>query len=308
VKSLSLIISHKLNPSELMQKLKDFDFSNLQISIIILSSETSEASSGQWQHDEKIHFQVIPYPEEEFNLKDLLQYQKSEYICFFNPDLNYPSDYFQRVLNFQPSEDDDQAVNRKGTLMERILKAAQQSKYGLGVLKKNIHRDFSKLKPSNIYQTADFTSGNILEQNVDEELPHLIFQWAEKTKIHSITYHPDYKKIEYYQDLNSYISGIRKDAPQLKFREKEDTNGLPLYLLILVWLSLVFAFIFPLAVLVFLVFMAIYLLVITLESLAISTIKRQGELFIGLLFFLPFLHHVYLFTYFSSLLVSKKSD
>jgi len=308
VKSLSLIINQKVNPSELMQKLKDFDFSNLQISIIILSSETSEASSGQWQHDEKIHFHIIPFPEDEFHLIDVLETGSEELICFLNPTLDYPADYFQRTINRPDNEEDDQPVKRSGSLTERILKASQQSKYGLGILKKDIRRDFSELKFSKIYFRADFKSGNILELSVDEELPKEIFRWAEKNKIKSIVYHPDYKKIEYFQDFNSYVAAVRKEAPFLKFKENNEASGLPLYLLILVWLALISAFIFPAGVLLFLVFLAIYALTISLEALAISSIKRQGELFVGLLFFFPFLHHVYLFTYFSSLLVGKKSD
>lgn len=308
MKSLSLIISQKVNPSELLQKLKDFDFSNLQISIIILSNEASEASSGQWQHDEKIHFHIIPYPEEEFQLKDLLDSASEELICFLNPTLNYPVDYFQIIIKQSDNEEDDQPVKRKGSLMERILKASQQSKYGLGILKKDIRRDFSELKFSKLYYRVDFKSGNILELSVDEELPKEIFRWAEKNKINSIVYHPDYKKIEYFQDINSYITAVRKEAPFLKFKENKEASGLPLYLLILVWLALISALIFPAGVLLFLIFLAIYALTISLEALAISTIKRQGELFMGLLFFFPFLHHIYLFTYFSGLLVGKKSD
>lgn len=309
MKSICLIIIEDFSPSEILQKLKDFNFSNLQVSILSLSHQKGiEENSGYWQHDEKIHFHIIPFPEDEFYLKDLLQYTESEHICFFNPALNYPADYFQRTINRKESEEDDQPVKRKGGLMERILRATQQSKYGLGVLKKDIQRDFSELKFSTIYQRNAFKSGNILEQSVDDELPQEIDQWAEKTKVKTIIYHPDYKKIEYFQDLDSYVTAIRKEAPHLGFKEKEDANGLPLYLLVLVWLSLVLAFFFPVGILVFLIFLAIYSLVLSLEALAISTLKRQGELFIGLMFFLPFVHHIYLFTYFSSLITGKKSD
>lgn len=309
MKTLCLIILEDFSPSEILQKLKDFDFSNLQVSILALShqKETLE-SQGHWQNDEKIHFHILPYPDDEFYLKDLLQYSQKELLCFFNPSLDYPTDYFQRTINRTTEDDNDQPVKRRGSLMERILKAAQQSKYGLGVLKKDIQRDYSDLQFSKIYSKSDFKSGNILEQSVDEELPNEVFQWADKYKISATIYHPNYQKIEYYQDLDAYVSGVRKDAPYLKYKEKEDASGLPLYLLIMLWLSLVSAFIFPAGILIFLVFLAIYSLVISLEALAISTLKRQGELFIGLLFFLPFLHHIYLFSYFSSLITAKKSD
>lgn len=311
MKSISLVIIEETSPSEVLQNLKAFDFSNLNVSIIMLSHDANmEELKGQWQHDEKVHFHIIPFPEDEFFFKDLLPFIKSEQLCFFNPSYKYPTDYFQRTINQQTSDkdDDEQAVIRKGTLMERILRAAQQSKYGLGVLKKDIQRDFSKLKLSNIYQTADIKSGNILEQSLDEEIPQQLLQWADKAQVKSVTYHPDYKKIEYFQDLDSYISVVRQEAPKLKFKEKEDANGLPLYLLVLVWLGLVLAFFSPVGILIFLIFLAIYALVLSLEALAISTLKRQGELFIGLLFFLPLLHHIYLFTYISSLILGKKTD
>lgn len=309
MKSVCLIIIDRSSPSEILQKLKGFDFSELQITILILSRDKNiEESSGHWQHDEKIHFQIVPFPDDEFNLKDLLQYNKSEKICFFSPSLNYPFDYFQRTINRQPNKEETQAVKRIGTLTERTLKATQQSKFGLGILKKDIKRDFSELKSSAIYQVNDLNSANILELHVDDDLPEEILKWAEKTKIKSISYHPDYKKIEYYRDLDSFISAVRKEAPYLRFREKEEANGLPLYLLIFVWLSLVLAVFFPVGILIFLVFLAIYSLALSLEALAISTLKRQGELFIGLLLFFPFLHHIYLFSYFSSLIVGKKPD
>jgi hypothetical protein len=307
VKSVCLVILEDFNPSEIIQKLRDFDFSNLRVSIFALNHQNEmEEQKGKWEHDERIDYHIFPFPEDEFFFKDLVQHIKGEEICFFNPSYDYPTDYFQRILNKDTEEQDEKPVKRKGSLTKRVLRAAQQSKYGMGVLKKNIKRDFSELQLSNIYSKSTLSSAHILEQSVDEELPEVIYNWAEKNKIERGVYHPNYKKIEYFETVDSYVSGVKKEAPYLKFKEHEDASGLPLYLLIMLWLSFIAAFIFPAGILVFLVFLAIYALVISLEALAISTLKRQGEIFIGLLFFFPFLHHVYLFTYFSSLLWGKK--
>lgn len=309
MKSVSLIIIDKISPSQVLEKLQSFDFSQLNVSIILLSHDSNlEGIKGQWQHDEKINYHIFPFPEDEFCFKDLLQFDDSEYVCFYNPSLYYPSDYFQRTINKKLSNQDGRPVNRIGSVLERTIKASQQSKYGLGVLKKDIQRDFSFLKYSYIYLREQLKSANILEKNVDEDLPKEIFLWADKNKVKSEIYHPNYKKIEYFRDLGSYVSEIRKDAPYLRFKENKDASGLPLYILILVWLSLFSAFVFPAGILIFLVVSAVYSLAISLEALAISTLKRQGELFIGLLLFLPFLHHIYLFSYFSNLIAGKKHD
>jgi hypothetical protein len=292
----------------LLRQLKSLDFSNIQLKIIWVNDKGEISDElNEFVQLQKIDLLQLSMPDEEWHLKDLLQYHQSEYLNFFIPSLDYPQDYFQNTL-YKAEDNDDTPSVRKGSFNERVMRAAQQSKYGLGVLKRDIRRNYSEFDSSKIYLSSAFKSGNILELSVSEELASEVKKWAEKSNPESISYHPNYKKIEYYRNLDEYIDGIRKEAPYLKFREKEDASGLPLYLLLLVWLSLILAFVFPVGILVFLVILAVYALTISLESLAISTIKRQGEIFIGLLIFFPFLHHLYLFNYFSGLVLGKKPD
>lgn len=306
--TLSLIITKNMSSLSLLRQLKSLDFSNIQLKIIWVNDKGEISDElNEFVQLQKIDLLQLSMPDEEWHLKDLLQYHQSEYLNFFIPSLDYPQDYFQNTL-YKAEDNDDTPSVRKGSFNERVMRAAQQSKYGLGVLKRDIRRNYSEFDSSKIYLSSAFKSGNILELSVSEELASEVKKWAEKSNPESISYHPNYKKIEYYRNLDEYIDGIRKEAPYLKFREKEDASGLPLYLLLLVWLSLILAFVFPVGILVFLVILAVYALTISLESLAISTIKRQGEIFIGLLIFFPFLHHLYLFNYFSGLVLGKKPD
>ncbi len=304
--SLSLIITVDVSPISLLRLLKSLDFTNIQLKIIWTNDHGK--TSGElieFLHMEKIELVQLREPDEEWHLKDLLQHNTSDYLNFFIPSLDYPQDYFQNTIHKAEEDDDDSPSVRKGSFTERVLRAAQQSKYGLGILKKNIRRNYSAFDSSKIYLSSALKSENILALSVSDALASEVKYWADKSNLEPISYHPNYKKIEYYTHLDEYINKLRKEAPSLKFREKEDVNGLPLYLLVLVWLSLILGFIFPASILVFLIFLAFYALVISLESMAISTIKRQGEIFIGLLFFFPFLHHLYLFAYFSGLVLGK---
>lgn len=306
--TLSLIITENTSSTSLLRQLKLLDFSNIQLEIIWVNNKGEISNElNEFVQLKNIELLQLSMPDEEWHLKDLLQYHQSDYLNFFIPSLNYPQDYFQNTLH-KVEDDEDTPSVRKGRFNERVIRAAQQSKYGLGVLKKDIRRNYSEFDTSKIYLSSAFKSGNILELSVSEELTSEVKKWAEKSNPECISYHPNYKKMEYYTNLEQYIVGIRKEAPSLKYREKEDASGLPLYLLLLVWLSLILAFVFPAGILFFLVILAVYVLTISLESLAISTIKRQGEIFIGLLIFFPFLHHLYLFSYFSGLVLGKKTD
>ncbi|OYT15637.1 MAG: hypothetical protein B7C24_12115 [Bacteroidetes bacterium 4572_77] len=63
-------------------------------------------------------------------------------------------------------------------------------------------------------------------------------------------------------------------------------------------MSFVASFIFPQALFFLMVMGALYLLALTLECLAVSTLKKQGDLFLGLMFGFVVLHFNYLWFYF----------
>jgi hypothetical protein len=306
VKSISLIITDKTNSKDLLQSINALDLESLEVMLVWFSETTAKDSKLlKWVSDNKVTLKQIPFPDDELHLRDLMEYIRTDFWCFFKVSEDYPVDYFTRIINLNDLENTNQPAVRKGPFLMRMLKAGQQSKYGLGILRKDIQRDFSSLDSFRMYFSEDFKTGSILELSVDEDLAFEVSKQAERKKIKSIKYLPDYKKVVYYEDLESYISAVKKEVNGLSFKKKDNASWLPLYLLILCWLAWLLSFAYPPTSIFFIIVAAIYMLAISLESLAISSIKRQGELFIGLLFFFPFLHHIYLFFCFRILITGK---
>lgn len=306
--NLKLIITENGTPNELLTQLKSLNWDDIHVEIVWLVEQVKETGVLESYLKEK-QFQLhqIAYPEDdELHLLEILKEDISDFVCFFQTSFTYPTDYFTSSFVLEPVEDDG-LPNRSDKYMIRMLRAAQQSKYGLGIVKKDIKRNFEDLNVSVIYKMEDLKSTGIMELAVNEQTPSDILRYARKTKMALRFYQADYKSIEYFRDIHGYLNGIKKDAPTLGFQNKENASGFPVYFLLLIWLSLIFAIFVPVGVLAFLVLIAVYILAIGLEALAISTIKKQGELLLGLVLFFPFVHHVYLFYYFRSFIIKPNN-
>lgn len=297
--NLKLIITEDCHPNELLSQLKSLNWEDINMEMVWVVEQVKELGSLE-SYIEGNHFQLhqMAYPEDdELHLLEILKYEDSDFVCFFQPSLIYPADYFTSSF-ISKSDEDNGLPNRTDKYKIRMLRAAQQSKYGLGLVKKDIKRNYEELNVSVIYRMEDLKTTGIMELALNEQTPSDVLQYASKTNLALHYYKADYKSIVYFQDINGYMKGIKEDAPSLGFQKRENASGFPVYFLVLIWLSLISAIFVPVGLLVFLVIMAVYILAIGLESLAISTIKKQGELLLGLVFFFPFIHHVYLFYYF----------
>lgn len=305
---IKLIVTENCAPNDLLSQLKSLNWEGIQVEIVwIVEQLKASADLESYVKDNKFLFLMKAYPvDDELHLLEILKEEKNDFVCFFQPSLSYPSDYFSSFFSKKPEEDDG-LPNRSDKYMVRLLRAAQQSKYGLGLVKKDIKRNYDELNHSVIYHIEDLKSAGVQELSLSEQTPSEVFEYAQKTNISLKFYQADFKSIEYYRDIDEYSSGIRKDAPSLGFQNKENATGFPFYFLILIWLSLFLAIFVPVGLLVFLVLTAVYFLAIGLEALAISTIKKQGELLMGLVLFFPVIHHLYLFYYLKGIFVKTNN-
>ncbi|MCK5776613.1 MAG: hypothetical protein KAH25_10570, partial [Bacteroidales bacterium] len=180
---------------------------------------------------------------------------------------------------------------------KRLLKAVQQSKYGMGIVKKDIKRDYPEFRLSAAYKISDFTKLNFLELEVSDHFATDLQAQSKKAALETPHYTPDYKKIEYYSDFENYKTAIKNEAPTLSYRDKPNAIGLPLYMLIFIILSLLIAPFYISAIFPLLVMSALYLLALSLESLSVSALKKQGDLFPGLMVLFMFIHFYYLWYY-----------
>jgi hypothetical protein len=247
----------------------------------------------------------LQYPEDEDLLfRDVLAHVTSDYLVNFKLEQIYPVDFLQNIFEEESSKKDLSITNRAAYKI-RLLKAVQQSKYGLGIVKQDIKRAFPELKSSSAYKVADFTKLNFLELEVNENFADDLFRLVMKMSLDKKEYHPNYKNIQYFSDFRSYKEAVKADAPKLSYRNKPNAVGFPLYMMLFIFLSLFLSPFMLTAIFPLLVMFALYLLALTLESLAIATIKKQGDLFLGLMFVFPLLHAYYLWSYMSQLFTAK---
>jgi len=298
---VSIIISEEVKDiSLLVKKIASINTLSVKVQILLIVHQKLSAEElklfNQLDH---IETKVIEYPQDEdLLLSDLLKIVTGDELIPFATNMDYPADFLENIFQEETKELKNLNANNRLPYMERLLKAMQQSKYGLGVVKKDIKRAYPEFEASAAYQISLFTKLNILELEVEENLAQSLKKITKRLDIKSKTYSPNYKSIEYFSDTKSYFQAVRKEAPMLSFKNKPNAFGLPLYMMIFILLSLLLSPFFLIAVFPLLIMSALYLLAITLESLAISTIKKQGDLFPGLLVFFPYLHFYYLLSYF----------
>ena len=294
---IALLITETINDfSFIKQKIKALNSKGFQIEVFFVLHKES-TNNALFQEIENISINTILYPEDEDLLfRDILQKMQSEYLIPFSPEIDYPENFINQLLYDQKLR--EQSVSSKrAPYTQRLLKAMQQSKYGLGIVKHDIQREYPELSLSGAYKISNFNKLNILELEVDESFAKRLYAITLKTSIKPILYLPDFKNIKYFSDTSSYFKGVKQQAPSLSYKNKPNAIGLPLYMMIFIMISLLASLIFPPALIFLLVMSALYLLALTLESLAISTIKKQGDLFLGLLFMFMALHFYYMISY-----------
>lgn len=303
---LSIIITKDCSSKDILAHLETFDFKDIHLNLLWLNTENkSDELLEKFIQEKAIHYTQIAYPiDNDLQMMDLKDSFGNSYFMFLDTTKDYPDDYFKRMFEKNTDEIEEQGPNRTDKYMIRMLRAAQQSKYGLGIMKKDIQRNYEELKTSAVYSMADIQNNSFLELSLSEHIDQEFYQLAQRLKIEKKYYQPDYRAIEYFQSLEEYIRAIKKEAPLLSFQNKENASGFPIYFLLLIGLSLILALFVPVGIIIFFVLAALYILSIGLESLAISTIKHQGELFMGLLIFFPFLHMIYLLYYFKAFLTN----
>jgi len=283
--------------NQLYRHLSVINTEGFQVQLLLLQAKKLPATDIQLlQKLEGMTVEELTDPEDEALLfKDVMGKIRGEYIIYIFPFQVYPKDFLARVFRAQ-EEEKTPIASERAPYKERLLKAVQQSKYGMGVLKKDIKREYPELRLSEAYQLADFQKLQFLQLQIDENLAKTWQEMAKKKSIETKKYVPDYTAIEYFNQLKEYREAVRKDAQSWAFRNKPNTTGLPFYMLLFMVMSVLISPFIITAIFPLLVVSILYLLAITLESLAISTIKRQNDLLLGMLVFFPLLHIYYLWS------------
>jgi len=306
VKVSLLLTEHKVNIKQLCRHLSVINTEGIQVELVFITlDKLTNDELVLLKEQTQFKIKQLQYPEDENLLfRDVINFVSGEFIIILNSNQIYPSDFLLNIFE-EESKKDKQSEIQRLRYKERLLKAVQQSKYGLGIVKQDIKRAYPEFKTTLAYNLSSFTKLNILELEVNEGFQTDLQQLAQRMNINMKEYSPNYKNIQYYSNILSYKKAVKENAPDLSFRNKSNAVGLPLYMMLFILLCLMLAPFMITAVFPLLVMGALYLLAITLESLAIVTIKKQGDLFLGLMFFFPALHAYYLWSYFGQLTKRK---
>ena len=305
--SVSFLITEDIKDAhQLKRHLAAINTEGFDVELLLVQQERlSKESLSILDSLDIYRIQELQYPEDEDLLfRDVLAHISSDYLINYMLDQIYPADFLQNILEEKIPKKDHSSNNRAAYKI-RLLKAVQQSRYGLGIVKQDIKREYPELKNSSAYKVADFTKLNFLELEVNEKFIDDMYRLARKLSFEKKEYHPNYKNIQYFSDIASYKKAVKADAPKLSYRNKPNAVGFPLYMILFIFLSLFLSPFMLTAIFPLLVMSALYLLALTLESLAITTLKKQGDLFLGLMVLFPFLHFYYLWAYVSQLGKSK---
>jgi len=293
---ISLLITEDIEDVGLLQKqLSGMNTDNFSVQCMIVQQHklSSEEVEGL-QKQKNIIVNVFEYTaDDDLLFKDIVEQLSGEFFIPFVLNANYPADFLTRI--FHKAEDEKHVVTAKrAPYKERLLKAVQQSKYGMGILKKDIQREFPDLEWSVAYKLSDFQKLHFLQLPVDDSFAVRLGQLVRKKNLEYKKYVPDYTAIEYFTEYNAYKEAVKNEAGSWAFRFKPNTTGFPFYMFSFIIFSAIVAPFAIKAVFPLLIISSLYLLAITLEALAISTIKRQNDLLLGMLLFFPSLHFLYL--------------
>ncbi len=219
---------------------------------------------------------------DDVTFSQLIQAISTNQFLFFNPEIEYPSNFFKQIL----SSDDEDSPREKGSIWQESIIATQQSNYGLCASKQKPSNEFAFLNESALYTKKDVESLNTDKMNIHTELAGDLYRYARKKKLDLIIYTPKKEKIEYVTSFAHLMFTCQKQA-QKEFK---------LFPAMFVLFFLIFgtgAAFNPAFFLIFLMGISAYFLAITLEAFGLATIKKNGGLLVILLFLFPFIHLVY---------------
>lgn len=244
--------------------------------VLIVSYKKTEAfiSSGYAVFDVEDHDDV--------SFTQLLNAVKNDQFLFFDPELNYPMDFFTQIL--KPEE--KKTETEPQSLWKESLIALQQSRYGLCERKVNKTQDFSFLNAQVLFNKKEIETLNTDKLSVHPESGIELYKYADKKKLKLKQYRPKKKKTIYLTHFREVLALCQNQA------QKEFKLFPAIFVLFFVVFGIGAAF-QPLMLLVFLLGMSAYLLAIVLEAFGLSTIKKNGGLVPVLLILFPFIHLVY---------------
>lgn len=304
---VSFLISQSIKDvDQLARHLSILHSDNFQIDLIIMQYEKlSKDDLSKLNSIPSIKVQEVPLTDDEDLLfRDVMENLSGDYLLNYVLGQVYPADFLENVFQIV-DEDKNMNIANRPAYSFRLLRSVQQSKYGLGVVKHDIKRSYPELNISSAYNKTSFTKLNFLELEISESFAEDLKELANRLNIEKKSYSPNYKEIQYFEKLKPYLKAIHEDAPHLSFKNKPNAIGLPIYLLIFILLCLFLSPFYLTAIFPFLIVSALYLLALTLESLAISTMKKQGDLFLGMMLLFPIVHIYYLWSYIIQLGRSK---
>ncbi|NOR88144.1 MAG: hypothetical protein GQ527_11090 [Bacteroidales bacterium] len=305
--NISFVITEEIEDvNRFISSISNMNLDDFQLQLILVSQKKL-AKDDLLKIVGLKHVEVLEllYPEdEELLLSEVLQEMKGDYFLIYSLEIIYPAHFLENLFLKKPKEVDISSQNR-APYMQRVLKAVQQSKYGMGILLKDIKREYPEFKTSVAFEKQDFKNLKMLQLTVGDGLAKELLNLVEKSELEKKAFTPYYSEICYYTDVRNFMSAVHKEAPLLSFRKNPNAIGFPFYMMIFILISLLMSPFLIKAIFPLLLITAFYLLAITLESLAITTIKKQGDIFPGLMIFFPFLHIYYLLAYFSKLFSSK---
>lgn len=304
---VSFLISQSIKDvDQLARHLSILNTNNFLIDLIIMQYEKlSKDDLSKLNSIPSIEvYEVSLTDDEDLLFRDVIEKLSGDYLLNYVLGQVYPADFLANVFEVV-DEDENMNISNRPAYSLRLLKAIQQSKYGLGVVKHDIKRSYPELNISSAYNKSSFTKLNFLELEISESFAEDLKDLANRLNIEKKFYSPNYKEIQYFEKLSPYFKAIHEDAPHLSYKNKPNAIGLPLYMLIFILLCLFLSPFYITAIFPLLVVLALYLMALTLESLAISTIKKQGDIFLGLMLLFPVIHFYYLWSYIIQLGKSK---
>ncbi len=219
---------------------------------------------------------------DDVSFSQLLNAISTEEFLFFNPEINYPADFFTNILS-----DKEKASERiQGSVWEESIIAVQQSSYGLCEMQSKSTVNYSYLNISVLFNKKEVNTLNTDKLSVHAESELELYRYAQKKKLNLRYYAPKGEKVEYITHFADLMFACQKKA-QKNFK---------LFPALFVLFFIIFGFgaVFNSAIfLIFLIGMSAYLMAITLEAFGLSTIKKNGGMLPILLFLFPFIHLVY---------------
>lgn len=221
---------------------------------------------------------------EDVSLFQLLEPISTDRFLFFDHQMNYPDDFFQRILNKTESNPTTEEAN--GIWAESLI-ALQQSSYGLCNKSDSTKKiDLASLNHSVIYTKSDVMQLNIKKLQLHASTAEELYLYAVKKRIPIQAYEAPRPKLNYQKRLRPLLETCQKQAAQ-------NFKWFPsLFVLFFLGIGTAAAF-NTLFLVLFLFVMSGYMLAITLEAFGLSTIKKNGAILPILLLLFPFVHLVY---------------